>query len=316
MSVEKSEINPRAYEQWDLWKVGVFGGLPWRAVLSRTPLELFPGDEKIIQRFISMKEELFLLASLKSNLYLPEDENEKITIPDKYYSPMFDWLVQYQQDLCFEGDLLTCSIREISEAKNYHITQQSVAFYLENKPIKEELKEHFSSLVSLICDYLNRDKKRMELAQDCIIRKGELIDSKNAKDIFKEALEDRESTTAQIYALCSNKIISPKKAENSTAGQESTLEGTTEAQSIEPPIEIQERFKKFVDDGILCIFPEPINGRKRYFLKSKSASDFFILFKKHQDKEKLPQMSARVLNEWIYRRTGKPYSKSSFYKHY
>ena len=229
---------------------------------------------------------------------------------------MFDWLVQYQQDLCFEGDLLTCSIREISEAKNYHITQQSVAFYLENKPIKEELKEHFSSLVSLICDYLNRDKKRMELAQDCIIRKGELIDSKNANDIFKEALEDRESTTAQIYALCSNKIISPKKAENSTAGQESTLEGTTEAQSIEPPIEIQERFKKFVDDGILCIFPEPINGRKRYFLKSKSASDFFILFKKHQDKEKLPQMSARVLNEWIYRRTGKPYSKSSFYKHY
>lgn len=316
MSVEKSEINSRAYEQWELWKIGVFGGLPWRAVLSRTPLELFPGDEKIIQRFISMKEELFLLASLKSNLYLPEDENEKIAIPDKYYSPMFDWLVQYQQDLCFEGDLLTCSIREISEAKNYHITQQSVAFYLENKPIKEELKEHFSSLVSLICDYLNRDKKRMELAQDCIIRKGELIDSKNANDIFKEALEDRESTTAQIYALCSNKIISPKKAENSTAGQESTLEGTTEAQSIEPPIEIQERFKKFVDDGILCIFPEPINGRKRYFLKSKSASDFFILFKKHQDKEKLPQMSARVLNEWIYRRTGKPYSKSSFYKHY
>lgn len=316
MSVEKSEINSRAYEQWELWKIGVFGGLPWRAVLSRTPLELFPGDEKIIQRFISMKEELFLLASLKSNLYLPEDENEKIAIPDKYYSPMFDWLVQYQQDLCFEGDLLTCSIREISEAKNYHITQQSVAFYLENKPIKEELKEHFSSLVSLICDYLNRDKKRMELAQDCIIRKGELIDSKNANDIFKEALEDRESTTAQIYALCSNKIISPKKAENSTAGQESTLEGTTEAQSIEPPIEIQERFKRFVDDGILSIFPEPINGRKRYFLKSKSASDFFILFKKHQDKEKLPQMSARVLNEWIYRRTGKPYSKSSFYKHY
>lgn len=316
MSVEKSEINPIAYGQWDLWKVGVFGGIPWRAVLSRSPLELFPGDEKIVQRFISMKEELFLLASLNSNLYLPEDENEKITIPDKYYSPMFDGLVQYQQDLCFEGDLLTCSIREISEAKNYHITQQSVASYLENLPIKEELKEHFSSLVSLICDYLNRDKKRMEFAQDCIIRKGELIDSKNANDIFQESFKDRASTIAQIESLSSNRVIPPIKEENAIAGQESTSESTTETQPTEPPEIIQERFKKFVDDGILDIFPNAINGRTRYFLKNMSASVFFILFKNHQDKEKLPQMSAEVVREWVYKRNGEQYSKSSFYKHY
>lgn len=316
MLVEKSGINSRAYGQWDLWKIGVFGGLPWRAVLSSTPFELFPGDEKIVQRFISKKEELFLLASLNSNLYLPEDENEKITIPDKYYSPMFDWQIQYQQNLCFEGDLLTSSIREISESKNYHLTQQSVASYLENLPIKEELKEHFPSLVSLICDYLNRDKKRMELAQDCIIRKGELINSKNTNDIFQESFDDRASTIAQIESLSSNRVIPPIKEENAIAGQESTPESTTGAQSIEPPKAIQERFKKFVDDGILDIFPKAINGRTRYFLKNMSASDFFILFKKHQDKEKLPQMPAEVVREWIYKRKGEQYSKSSFYKHY
>lgn len=304
MSVEKSEINPRAYEQWDLWKVGVFGGLPWRAVLSRTPLELFPGDEKIIQRFISMKEELFLLASLKSNLYLPEDENEKITIPDKYYSPMFDWLVQYQQDLCFEGDLLTCSIREISEAKNYHITQQSVAFYLENKPIKEELKEHFSSLVSLICDYLNRDKKRMELAQDCIIRKGELIDSKNANDIFKEALEDRESTTAQIYALCSNKIISPKKAENSTAGQESTLEGTTESKPTATPKEIIDLFKYFVEGPKELIKTD--NGYYFVNLKITTLEGFYNNVCKRRTNYKVPTREQII--EYVRKPDGSKYS--------
>lgn len=268
MSVEKSEINSRAYEQWELWKIGVFGGLPWGAVLSRTPLELFPGDEKIIQRFISMKEELFLLASLKSNLYLPEDENEKITIPDKYYSPMFDGLVQYQQDLYFEGDLLTCSIREISEAKNYHITQQSVAFYLENKPIKEELKEHFSSLVSLICDYLNRDKKRMELAQDCIIRKGELIDSKNANDIFQESFKDRASTIAQIEALSSNSVIPPLKEENAIAEQESSTEGTRKAKSIVIPEDVLKSFEYFIEKP-----KELIRTKEGYLIVNSERTD-------------------------------------------
>ena len=300
MSVEKSEINPRAYEQWDLWKVGVFGGLPWRAVLSCSPY----GKDQ--ESALESKDNLFLLTQL-------------IFIESKILG------VDYQLSIDshpFPEEMMNRRFNRIDSKLygysllDYEIPEQSIFKYLKNMPLKEELKDKKGELSVLICEYLNRDKDRMEKAFYYVAHERKVIESPKVKHLLKESFDDRASTIAQIEALSSIRVITPQTEENSTAGQESTLEGTTEAQSIEPPIEIQERFKKFVDDGILCIFPEPINGRKRYFLKSKSASDFFILFKKHQDKEKLPQMSARVLNEWIYRRTGKPYSKSSFYKHY
>ena len=307
---ETIKEKPRAYEQWEFWKNGVFGGLPRETILSSAHAV------SMDKRANDFEGRFFLLASLKSNIFLPEDENEKITIPDEAFSLVFDEEIQYQKVLYFKGDLERWNVERL-KPENYQITEQNVAFYLESLPIKEELKKHFGSLVSLVCDYLNRDKRRMESAQEYIMRKGCILTGKHTDDHFLEAYEDRASTTAQINALCSDKAIPPLEDKNELAGQESTTESKTETHSIEPPEEIQERFKKFIDDGILCVFPEPKNGRTRYFLNNKSASDFFKLFKKQQDKEALPQISAKVLHEWIYKRTGEPFkSYKSFYEHY
>ncbi|MGN0839931.1 MAG: hypothetical protein ACI4NB_03765 [Candidatus Ornithospirochaeta sp.] len=306
MSFDKSELNPKAYEQWDLWRNGVFGGLPWEAILSSVPLVFTDKGTSEIEG------ELFLLTSLKSNIYLPEDENEKITIPDKIYSPMFDGQVQYQQDLFFEEDYLACSMREIFDLKNYHITEQSVAIYLENYPVKEELKESFAPLVSIICDFLNRDKKRMESAQEYIIRRKELIDSKNAKSLFQESFNDRASTIAQIEGFSSISQTTQQTEENATAGQESTTESKIETQSIEPPEEIQKLFEPFVKERELILSDGAIDGKRRYFLTFRNQSSFAVHVKEMSRTKGWIEIAPKTMKEWIYKREGKPYSRDFY----
>ena len=81
---ETIKEKPRAYEQWEFWKNGVFGGLPRETILSSAHAV------SMDKRANDFEGRFFLLASLKSNIFLPEDENEKITIPDEAFSLVFD----------------------------------------------------------------------------------------------------------------------------------------------------------------------------------------------------------------------------------
>ena len=302
---ETIKEKPRAYEQWELWKNGVFGGLPWKAILSSAH------SVSMDKRASDIEGRFFLLASLKSNIFLAEDENEKITIPDEAFSLVFDEEIQYQKVLYFKGDLERWNVERL-KPENYQITEQNVAFYLESLPIKEELKKHFGSLVSLVCDYLNRDKRRMESAQEYIMRKGCILTGKHTDDHFLEAYEDRASTTAQIDALCSGKVIPPLEDKNELAGQESTTESKIETQSIEPPEEIQTLFEPFVKERELILSDGAIDGKRRYFLTFRNQSSFAVHVKEMSRTKGWIEIAPKTMKEWIYKREGKPYSRDFY----
>ena len=310
MSNNQSEVNLKAYEQWNLWCEEKFGGLPKKAILSDSAST--GGDENSAE-----PDKLFFISRYWLNR-IDESQPYMLLIDDRFLSdekldfvglgeePKIDYYREQEEDYPY-----------FSDTTDYAITENSISKYLEKMAIKEELKGKESLLSLIICAFLNRDCYRMYEAMLSFLYDGFKEDSPRIQRLLKQSLLDRDSTTAQIDALCSGKVIPPLEDKNEIAGQESTTESKTETHSIEPPEEIQERFKKFIDDGILCVFLEPKNGRTRYFLNNKSASDFFKLFKKQQDKEALPQISAKVLHEWIYKRTGEPFkSYKSFYEHY
>lgn len=301
----KSE-NPRAYEQWEFWKNGEFGGLPWETILSSPPRRLNVETEFYINRGYEMEQSrgLILLSSVTI-----DDFPSVLESPVSLY---FDRIIQTPQRPCYIPSYSSYYYDRWSP-ESYVITEQNVAFYLESLPIKEELKKHFGSLVSLVCDYLNRDKRRMESAQEYIMRKGCIPTGKNTNDRFLEAYEDRASTIAQINALCLGKVIPPFKEENSTARQESTTESKTETHSIEPPEEIQNLFQPYIQEGELILSDRPLNGRRRYILTSRSQSSFAVHVKEMTQKAGRIEIKNRIMKEWIYKPEGIPYSRN-FYK--
>ena len=287
MSFDKSEVNPRAYEQWDLWKNEVFGGLPWGAVLSCSPY----GKDQ--ESALESKDNLFLLTQL-------------IFIESKILG------VDYQLSIDshpFPEEMMNRRFKRVDSKLygysilDYEIPEQSIFKYLKNMPLKEELKDKKGELSVLICEYLNRDKDRMEEAFYYVAHKRKVIESPKVKHLLKESFDDRASTIAQIEALSSIRVITPQTEENATEGQESTTESKTENNPIVIPKEIEKKFKYFVEKS-----KELIKTEKGYYVINLSIStlkDFYINVCRRRDINTFTVPTRKEIIEYCYNKIHK-----------
>lgn len=190
----------------------------------------------------------------------------------------------------------------------YSITEENIANYLEGLPIKEELMNMyiFRDLVSLICDYLNRDNRRMAEAQEHIHR-GVISSSKKVDSIFQEFFDDRNSTTAQIKAICSNGMNLPDSEKDLIAGQESALENKIKNQPIIIPEEIRKKFDYFIKNKTL------IETEKGFLIVNKKVSEIVSFYTDVCDmRVELDVPTVKEIIEYVRKPNGDKYSKYTF----
>lgn len=305
MSVEKSEINPRAQDQWKLWCEEKFGGLPMEAILSNSVLTT---DEE----YSVEHDKLFLISKYRLNEI---DESQP-------YILVIDERVLFEEKLSYVGlgeepkiDYYREEARAYpyySATADYAITEKSIFNYLDKMSIKEELKGKEILLSSIICAFLNRDCYRMYESFLYVYCDEYSVDDYCIQLLLKQSLLDRDSTIAQIEALSSIRVITPQTEENATAGQESTIESKTETQSIEPPEEIQKLFEPYVEEGELVLSDGAINGKRRYFLSSRSQSSFAFHVREMTRTKGWIEIVPKTLKEWIYKTDGKPYTRDFY----
>ncbi len=305
MSNNQSEVNPKAYEQWKLWCEEKFGGLPKKAILSDSAST--GGDENSAE-----PDKLFFISRYWLNR-IDESQPYILVIDDRFLSdekldfvglgeePKIDYYREQEEDYPY-----------FSDTTDYAITENSISKYLEKMAIKEELKGKESLLSLIICAFLNRDCYRMYEAMLSFLYDGFKEDSPRIQRLLKQSLLDRDSTVAQIEALSSIRVITPQTKENSTAGQESTIESKTETQSIEPPEEIQKLFEPYVEEGELVLSDGAINGKRRYFLSSRSQSSFAFHVREMTRTKGWIEIVPKTLKEWIYKTDGKPYTRDFY----
>lgn len=306
---KKEKIN-ETYEcrekQWYYWENSFFGGLPLVDIILSHPPLLSVTNEYPPRKIWEQDEELdeiecfdFTSEIKEGNIlfaYITYDWNIFELINDTKL--FLDGRLQKNPPCCD-------TIEPVQSTQRYFITEENVANYLESLPIKEELMNMyiFRDLVSLICDYLNRDKRRMAEAQEHI-RRGVISSSKKVDSIFQEFFDDRNSTTAKIKAICSNGIISPDSEKDSLAGQESTLEKKIENQPIIIPEKIRKKFDYFIKKGWI---KETEEGFYTIIKMHWGARDLYkrVLDRKKQ-KENCP--TRKELAEYVRKPDGNKYS--------
>lgn len=240
MSNNQSEVNHKAYEQWNLWCEEKFGGLPKKAILSDSAST--GGDENSAET-----DKLFFISRYWLNR-IDESQPYMLVIDDRVLfdekldfvglgeEPKIDYYREQEEDYPY-----------FSDTTDYAITENSISKYLEKMSIKEELKGKENLLSLIICAFLNRDCYRMYEAMLSFLYDGFKEDSPRIQRLLKQSLLDRDSTTAQIDALCSGKVIPPLEDKNELAGQESAPEGKTGNNAFVIPKEIYEKFRYFVE---------------------------------------------------------------------
>lgn len=250
---KKDKIN-ETYEcrkkQWNYWKNDFFGGLPLvDVILSHPPIlaltnEYPPPLDTYKPKYFDFNSEIE-----EGNILFAHVDYVPKSVYGGYDTKLYlDGRLQKGQTLyCWSAII---DFNDITP--RYSITEENVANYLESLPIKEELMNMyiFRDLVSLICNYLNRDHTRMAEAQEHI-HKGVISSSEKVDSIFQEFFEDRNSTMAQIKALYTKCIIPPNDEKNPIAGQESTLEKKIENQAIIIPERIRKKFEFFIKNNTL-----------------------------------------------------------------
>ena len=300
MSVEKSEVNPRAQDQWKLWCEEKFGGLPMEAILSNSVLTT---DEE----YSVEHDKLFLISKYQLNEI---DESQP-------YILVIDERVLFDEKLSYVGlgeepkiDYYIEEAREYpyySVTADYAITEKSISNYLYKMSIKEELKGKEVLLSSIICAFLNRDCYRMFESFSFVYCDEYSVDDYCIQLLLKQSLLDRDSTIAQIEALSSIRVITPQTEENATAGRESTTESGIIDNPIVTPNKIYEKFRYFVEKS-----KELIKTEKGYFivnLERSTFKDFYNNVCKRRDISTVPTREEII--EFVRKKDGSKYSMHS-----
>lgn len=301
MSNNQSEVNPKAYEQWNLWCEEKFGGLPKKAILSDSAST--GGDENSAE-----PDKLFFISRYWLNR-IDESQPYMLVIDDRFLSdekldfvglgeePKIDYYREQEEDYPY-----------FSDTADYAITENSISKYLEKMAIKEELKGKESLLSLIICAFLNRDCYRMYEAMLSFLYDGFKEDSPRIQRLLKQSLLDRDSTTAQIKALCLDKVISPLKAENAIAGQESAPEGKTGNNAFVIPKEIDEKFRYFVDKS-----KELIRTKEGFLIVNREITDFQGFYTQVSNRREGNYIvpTREEIIEFVRKRDGSKYSMHS-----
>lgn len=294
------KTNQEFCKQWELWESEKFGGIPIEAVLSCPPSSCDEAEEK---------DKLFLIID-----FLINKINET-----KPYFLVIDGQIQSDEDLVYIGEGEEPDIdyyREEEEGqyypsvkKDFGITKESILNYLGKRQIKEELKGKELLLSEIICGFLNRDLERMDEALNLMTWEDYDENSYSVKKWLKRSIRDRASTIAQIESLSSNRVIPPIKEENAIAGQESSIEKTTKAQSIVIPEQIEKKFVYFEKTSNELI------RKKEYWIVNMDITDIqgFYTHVRERDKKYTVPTREQII-EYVRKPDGSKYSIHSLKK--
>lgn len=294
------KTNQEVCKQWELWESEKFGGIPIEAVLSCPPSNSDEAEEK---------DKLFLIIDFLLN---------KISETKPYFL-VIDGQIQSDEDLVYFGEGEEPDIEYYREEekgqyypsvkKDFEITKESISNYLGKQQIKEELKGKELLLSEIICGFLNRDLERMDEVLNLITWEDYDENSNLVKKWLKSSIRDRTSTIAQIEALSSNGVISPFKEENAIAGQESSMEKTTKAQSIVIPKDIEKKFEYFEKTSNELI------RKKEYWIVNMDITDvqgFYTHVRERDRKHTVPTREQII--EYVRKPDGSKYSIHSLKK--